>query len=110
MKDESHPVFPTIVVLSVLISAYSWMIELLLFACHAFWGGLPGNNPVAHYILLTVACGSSLFVRFVGRHHFFARNGNANGCLHLTKIQALIVTLFAICYPCFVGWALGLFV
>lgn len=109
MNHDSRKTFPTIVVLSVLVSVYSWMAELVLLSCQLFLGRLPGNNHVAHYILISVSCGSLLLVRFSGQHHFFARDGHANGCLHLTKMQAVIATLFAIIYPCFVGWALGLF-
>ncbi len=108
MNHDSRKTFPTTVVLCVLVSAYSTMAEVVLLSCQLFLGRRPGNNQIAHYILISVSCGSILFVRFSGQHHFFGSVGQANGCLHLTKMQAVIATIFGIAYPCFVGWALGL--
>lgn len=104
-----RPTYPTVFVLNFVIFVLAWMTELLLLASHAFLGRLPGNNPVAHCILLSVALGSWLFGRLVGRRQF-ARDAHPGGCMHLTFMQSIIVTIFFISYVIFVEWALGLFV
>ena len=109
MKDELRPTYPTIFVLNFLIFVFAWMTELLLLVSHAFLGRLPGNNPVAHGVLLSVALGSWLFGRLVGRRQF-ARDAHPGGRMHLTLRQSVIVTLFVISYSIFVEWALGVFV
>ena len=109
MKIDSPTTFPTSVVLGFVVFVLSWMTELLLLVTHAVAGRLPGNNPVAHCILLAVALGSSLFACFVGRRHF-ARDVHPGGCMHINLMQSIIVTIFIVGYAIFLEWAFGLFV
>ena len=108
MKSESPPIYPTIVVLSTLFCVLSWQIEVVLIFCELFFGKIPVNNPAAHYVLLAVAVASLLFVRFIGRHHF--RNvAHLRGRIHLSTLQAVLVTMIVIVYPLVTMWALGVF-
>lgn len=99
--------FSTFVVMAVITCIYSWMTKVILIGCHLIVGKIPGDNPIAHCLLLTLACVSSLFVRLYG-WDLFVRSGQLERPLHLTGVQSILVTLFVISYSVFIGWALGL--
>jgi hypothetical protein len=106
MNNDPPPVFSTFIVLTVLICMFSLMTEAILVGCHLFLGKIPGENPVAHYLLLAVACLSSGFVRLYG-WGLFVRSGQLERPLHLTGVQSALATMFVISYSIFVGWTLG---
>ncbi len=108
MNNDPPPVFSTFIVMTVMICMFSLMTEAILVGCHLFFGKIPGDNPVAHYLLLTVACLSSGFVRLYG-WDLFVRTGQREHPLHLTGVQSVLVTLLVISYSIFVGWTFGLF-
>ena len=108
MNNDPPPVFSTFIVITVMICMFSLMTEAILVCCHLSSGKIPGDNPVAHYLLLAVACLSSGFVRLYGWDQF-VRTGQRERPLHPTSVQSVLVTILVISYSIFVGWTLGVF-
>ncbi|MBL8814386.1 MAG: hypothetical protein JNL58_00035 [Planctomyces sp.] len=93
---------PTFAILVLLVSIFSWQLEVLLHFLDTFCKN--GPSPMEYFITLGIAISSTLYMQVYGkrivREHFGAKYGTK---LELSSRQAVYVTIFVVSFGIYIA-------